>query len=239
MKENIIKYINKQPENTIYPKLPMRGILLAPSNSGKTYLLIKMILEYYKNCFERIYIFSQSINLDNQWEIIKKKYPEKNNEKLYFDDYKDDYLNEIIKTQEKVIEYQNKHDDKTRFNILIIIDDFADDPKVSRNSKQLHGLFTRGRHQFISSIVSTQKFYALAPIIRLNVSFLIIFKLKNKKDLDAVIEETSALLNKNQLIKIYNDCTNEKYNFLYINYANELANMFFHNFNQYVLDFIK
>ena len=51
----------------------MRGILLAPSNSGKTYLLIKMILEYYKNCFERIYIFSQSINLDNQWEIIKKK----------------------------------------------------------------------------------------------------------------------------------------------------------------------
>ncbi len=75
MKEHIIKYINKQPENTIYPKLPMRGILLAPSNSGKTYLLIKMILEYYKNCFERIYIFSQSINLDNQWEIIKKKYP--------------------------------------------------------------------------------------------------------------------------------------------------------------------
>ncbi len=171
MKENIIKYINKQPENTIYPKLPLRGILLAPSNSGKTYLLIKMILEYYKNCFERIYMFGHSINLDNQWEVIKKKYPEKNNEQLYFDDYKDDYLNEIIKTQEKVIEYQHKHDDKTRFNILIIIDDFADDPKVSRNSKQLHGLFTRGRHQFISSIVSTQKFYALAPIIRLNVSF--------------------------------------------------------------------
>ena len=35
MKENNIKYINKQPENSIYPKLPMRGILLAPSNSGK------------------------------------------------------------------------------------------------------------------------------------------------------------------------------------------------------------
>ena len=35
MKENIIKCINKQPDNTIYPKLPMRGILLAPSNSGK------------------------------------------------------------------------------------------------------------------------------------------------------------------------------------------------------------
>jgi len=84
MKENIIKYINKQPENTIYPKLPMRGILLAPSNSGKTYLLIQMILEYYKKCFQRIYIFSQSINLDNQWEIIKKKYPEQHNEKHIF-----------------------------------------------------------------------------------------------------------------------------------------------------------
>ena len=46
MEENIITYSIKQPETSIYPKLPMRGILLAPSNSGKTYLSITMILKY-------------------------------------------------------------------------------------------------------------------------------------------------------------------------------------------------
>ena len=96
MKENNIKYINKQPENEILPKLPLRGIMLAPSNSGKTYLLIKFILEHYKDCFERIYIFSQSINLDNQWETIKKKYPEKNGEQLYFDNFQERYLGDKI-----------------------------------------------------------------------------------------------------------------------------------------------
>jgi type IV secretory pathway VirB4 component len=39
-------------------------ILLAPSGSGKTVLLSNLILNIYRGCFERIYIFSPSIDLD-------------------------------------------------------------------------------------------------------------------------------------------------------------------------------
>ena len=64
------------------------------------------------------------------------------------------------------------------FSILIVIDDFADNPSFSRNSKLLHSLFTRGRHSFISTIVSTQSYTAIAPILRQNASMLIVFRKK-------------------------------------------------------------
>ena len=54
------EYRSKQPSDPVVPKLPSTGILLGPSKSGKTVALISMILEQYRGCFERIYIFSPS-----------------------------------------------------------------------------------------------------------------------------------------------------------------------------------
>ena len=51
--------------------IPTRSILLGPSGSGKTILLQNMILNLYRDCFERIYIFSPSINHDQTWEPVK------------------------------------------------------------------------------------------------------------------------------------------------------------------------
>jgi type IV secretory pathway VirB4 component len=47
-------------------------IILGPSASGKTILLQNMILNMYKNCFSRIYIFSPSIDVDSTWLPVKK-----------------------------------------------------------------------------------------------------------------------------------------------------------------------
>ena len=55
---------------------------------------------------------------------------------------------------------------KKLFQILIIIDDFADDPSFMRQSKLLQQLFIRGRHSQISTIVSSQIFKAASPVIR-------------------------------------------------------------------------
>ena len=48
-------------------------------------------------------------------------------------------------------------------SVLFVIDDHADDPKFVRYSKLLHGLFTRGRHDAVSIICSTQKYNVSAP----------------------------------------------------------------------------
>ena len=50
-----------------------------------------------------------------------------------------------------------KSQGKTKmFQILVIVDDFADDPTFTRQSKILHALYTRGRHNMISTITATQ-----------------------------------------------------------------------------------
>ena len=55
----------------IVPKLPMGSMLIGPSGSGKTVLLTNMILEIYKGCFSRIYIWSPSIEVDQTWKPVK------------------------------------------------------------------------------------------------------------------------------------------------------------------------
>jgi len=53
------EYETKQSKYDVAPRLPMRSILLGPSGSGKTILLTNLVLNVYKNCFSRIYIFHQ------------------------------------------------------------------------------------------------------------------------------------------------------------------------------------
>ena len=86
------------------------------------------------------------------------------------------------------------------FNILIVLDDMVDVERT-RHSKVLKSLFVRGRHAFISVIDSVQYYYGLPTVIRKQISDLFLFKISNKKDLDAVIEEMSALYDKNALLK--------------------------------------
>ena len=58
------EFNTKQSQYGHCGKLPMRAVVLGPSGSGKTVLLQNMILDVYKDCFSRIYIFSPSINVD-------------------------------------------------------------------------------------------------------------------------------------------------------------------------------
>ena len=62
----------KQSKYQVVGKLPIRSIILGPSGSGKTVLLQNMILNIYRDCFSRIYIFSPFINVDSSWDPVKK-----------------------------------------------------------------------------------------------------------------------------------------------------------------------
>ena len=113
-------------------------------------------------------------------------------------------------------------------SILIVIDDHADNLTLCVIQKLLHGLATRGRHQAISFILSTQKYRSLANIVRLNSSSLYIFKLKNQSELDAFVEESSALVDKKALLEMYKEATKEPYSFFYININSKDINKTFY-----------
>jgi hypothetical protein len=226
------EYEVKQSKYNVVSKLPMRSIILGPSGSGKSILLQNFILDIYRDCFSRVYIFSPSINVDFQtWQPVKKYIDKeinaKDDETFYFDHYDEDALLNIINTQRKIIEYQKKHNHNKLFSILIVVDDFADDVKFSRNSKLLHSLFTRGRHSQISTVVATQKFNALSPIIRVNASDLYVFRLRNYSDLQAFLDEVSAIAPKDVILEMYHLATDEPYSFLTVKLTSKDRNKIF------------
>ena len=132
---------------------------------------------------------------------------------IYFDHYDPAAIHEILDTQHKITEYTKKNF-KQLFHILMSIDDFADDPSFTSDSKMLHSLYVRGRHKMISTITTTQKFNAIHPIIRVNATELYVYRLRNTKDLDTFIDEVSAVLDQKSLLKIYNIATLETYSCL-------------------------
>ena len=89
-----------------------------------------LILNVYRDCFARIFIFSPSVHNDPTFVEVKK-YQKDNmkvddeKEKLYYDTYQPEELEEIINTQRKIIHYMKEQKMKKLHSILIIVDDFA------------------------------------------------------------------------------------------------------------------
>ena len=54
---NVKEYDFKQSKYEVAPKLPFSQTITGPSGSGKGILLQSMILDIYRDVFERIYIF--------------------------------------------------------------------------------------------------------------------------------------------------------------------------------------
>ena len=219
---NVKEFTVKQSKYEVCGKLPIRSVILGPSGSGKTVLLQNMILDIYRDCFSRIFIFSPSIDVDMTWKPVKD-YIEKHmkvqhteEEPIYFDHYDPEALATILETQHKITTFLKKRGDTKLFQILIIVDDFADDPSFTRHSKLLHALYTRGRHNMISSITATQKFNSIHPIIRVNATELYVYRLRNTKDLDTFIDEVSAVYDKKTLLAMYKAATEEPFSFLYV-----------------------
>ena len=236
---DIPEYKYKNSKYDMMPKLPARMLCVASSTGGKTVLIQNLILKIYRGSFERIHIFSPSVHVDDTWTPVKKYITDvmkvdTEKEKLYYEDYDPIELKKIIETQHKVIDFQKKNKQKDLFSILIVVDDFADDPKFVRYSSILHGLFTRGRHNAISCILSTQKYNVLAPIIRLNASALFIFRLKNMNEVNSFLDENSALVDKKSLYDMYQQAVNyAPYSFFYINTnAKDVNKMFFIKFEK-------
>ena len=78
-------------------------------------------------------------------------------------------------------------------NVLVVVDDHAGDPAVARRETLLHQLFIRGRHSKINTLSSTQKYRVLAPQIRTQALSIFVFKLRSQQELDALLDEVSAL----------------------------------------------
>ena len=85
---------------------------------------------------------------------------------------------------------------------MLIIDAVANDLSFTRQSKMLHTLYIRGRHNMISTITTTQHFSALHPSIRIAATESSMYTLRNMNELDTIIYELSAVLDKNSYLNV-------------------------------------
>ncbi len=108
----------KQSKHAHTPKVPLCTILVAPGGYCKTVLLSSLILNIDGGCFERIFISSPSVDIDETWEPVEKHQSddmnaiEKDNEELQFHHYGPADLEHIIGTQHKIIKLMKAHNRK-------------------------------------------------------------------------------------------------------------------------------
>ena len=118
---------------------------------------------------------------------------------------------------------------------MIVIDDFADDTSFTRTSQLLQQLYTRGKHYMSSTITSTQVYKQITPIVRKNMTHLFIYGLNKYGDLEAIVEEMSAIYDKTTLLQMYHEAIPESYSFIYINLMQrDTSKMFMQRFDHYL-----
>ena len=136
-----------------FPDLPTSFLLAAPTASGKTQIILNLLLRYYKDMFARIFIFSPSIKLDPQYAPLRKKLEhvtDQQREPTMFEDLEQQVLGKILDEQRKITEECRKRKIKSPM-ICVILDDLADRGDVLTNrsggaaGSWMVSLATRGR----------------------------------------------------------------------------------------------
>jgi hypothetical protein len=92
-------------------------------------------------------------------------------------------------------------------------------------------LFIRGRHFGLSTWISSQKLTAISTVARVNFRFLLVWRLRNYKEIQALLEELSAIYPIPVLQEMYHQAVEEPYSFWYVQLvAKQKDDMFFVRF---------
>ena len=207
-----------------FPDLPTSFILAAPTASGKTMIILNLLLRYYKDMFARIWMFSPSIKLDPQYAPLRKyleKMSDQDKEPLMFEDLDQQALGRILNDQRQICEECRKRKQPIP-QVCVVLDDLADrgDILQTRQGAAAGGswlvtLATRGRHFGVSWLVSSQVFNLIGTVIRKNCRCMAVWRLRNAKEVETLCEELSGVYDKNTLLEMYRTATAEPYSFMF------------------------
>jgi hypothetical protein len=111
--------------------------------------------------------------------------------------------------------------------VLWIFDDFADDERIMHsNHNHLASLAIRSRHFGGNMFVATQKFRALANVIRVNLTALFIWPAPNMKERKAIVEELAGHYSTDQIEEMLQHVQKQPHGFLFANLKAKPEDMF-------------
>jgi hypothetical protein len=200
-----VKVANDEPLDVKKP-LPSwnyASLVVGGPATGKTSLIINLVRKYYKKRYNRVYLFSGSL------QTLPDTFIEKLNEERIFSS---------LENLEEVVKDIKESDDKT----LIIIDDLVKD--VIEYHKEVMNLLYNRRHlgNGCSVFLITQKLTKIPLSIRAGFDTVYFFSLNNKKELNSLYDDFITDLDRkefDELIKYIMD-SKTKHPFLFIDKRN-------------------
>jgi Poxvirus A32 protein len=212
------------PYGEPFPDLPTSFLLAAPTASGKTMIILNLLLRYYKDMFARIWFFSPSIKLDPQYAPLRKhleKMTDQSKEPLMFEDLDQKALGKLLDEQRLITEECRKRKMKPP-QVCVVLDDLADrgDILMKRQGgdrgSHLVSLATRGRHFGVTWIISSQVLNLVGSVIRKNVRCMCVWRLRNHKEIETLCEELSGIYDAKTIMELYSHATSEAYSFMFV-----------------------
>lgn len=195
-------------QQNVIPKHPFRWYLVGASGSGKTNLLVSLLVrpEFYAGYFDSVLVMTGTpVHLDPAYK--KLGLPEKN-----FYPVNVDVLSRVMDLQEDHIdEVGLEHARK----VLIILDDIIAYPEFAR-SPELIDLFIKSRKWNISVILLSQAYHRVHKTVRLQSTALTFFKGSNK-EMEVLTEDFNAPgTSTREFMSWINYATHDPYQFFFV-----------------------
>ena len=180
------------------------SVYTGSGGSGKSSLLLNMFKNkaLYRGKFHNVwYICPMASYLSVQNHIFK------DHDKVYHEltvDLLEEIYNQLIAAKEEAEE-----DDEPEYS-CVVIDDMASSLKDKAIQKQLNKMLIKARHIQCSFIFTLQSYYYFPLMLRKQITNAIIFKPKNKKEMETLCSEL-VNLSKDDSLKLFNYVFDQPY----------------------------
>lgn len=180
-------------------KIPLRMCIVAPSGSGKTNFLINLLELFSKGegTFQTIHIITR-----NKDEALYR----------WLESVSDQI---VIKEGLRNTPALDKFDKD--FNHLVVFDDLV----LSKDLSSVEEYYIRARKLNVSVIFISQSYFRIPLMIRNNCSYMVLLKLSGKRDVNLILSEFGLGVSKEELLKIYEYATRDKFQPLLVDLEQE------------------
>ena len=234
IKANVMEVTNvslqnqKLRHNSLFLPSNVRGLIVGKSNSGKTVLLLNLLLKEDWLDYNNLLVFGNSLHQD-EYQIIKKGFENGLRKKQILNIFKNQ--KEAKTSPLDIIEHYNgvkdggvtaeffencdnipdpKSLDPKLKNLLIL-----DDCYLGKQNKS-QAYYTRGRHSNCDCLYITQNYFALPRnSIRENSNFIILFP-QNSKSVEHIYRDHCTDISYPEFKEFCESVWSEKYNFITI-----------------------
>lgn len=194
--------------------IPFRGVVVAPSGSGKTNFVANLIKIFSKG--QGTFVTITILCKDAEEPIYK--YLKSLSDSIMIKEGGLENLPDLNKADKEV-------------PTLLIIDDM----QLEKKQNGVEEYYIRCRKKGVSILYLAQNYYVVPIVIRRNCNYLIILKLSGEKEIKTMLREVGLGLTKEQLINMYQYATNEKFNVLIIDYeSTDINRRYRKNFTEYL-----